>query len=213
MIIHLQCRRPGFNPWVWKISQRRAWQPTLEFLPGEPPWTEEPGWLWSMGLQRVRHDLATKHQHGSVPGLPRWLVVKNLPLNIGRCKRLGFDSWVTKSPWRRKWQPTPVFLPGECHGQRSLAGCSPYGCPESGTTEATQHARTHARPVPRVLQVFKHSIPRQYREEGTVNCILETRKLSAVTLLQVIPWVTNRTMVRAYLRGLPYPHAFTPVPS
>ena len=39
--------------------------------------------------------------------------------------------------WRRKWQPTPVFLPGESHGRRSLVGCSPWGCTESDTTEAT----------------------------------------------------------------------------
>ena len=48
---------PGFNPWVRKIPWRRAWQPTPVFLPGESPWTEEPGGLhrpW--GLQRVGHD-------------------------------------------------------------------------------------------------------------------------------------------------------------
>ena len=43
-------------------------------------------------------------------------MVKNL-----QCKRASFDPWVRKIPWRRKWQPTPVFLPGESHGQRSLA--------------------------------------------------------------------------------------------
>ena len=41
--------------------------------------------------------------------------------------RLGFDPWVGKMPWRRKWQPTPVFLPEKFHGQRSLAGYSPWG--------------------------------------------------------------------------------------
>jgi len=40
------------------------------------------------------------------------------------CKRRRFDPWVRKIPWRRAWQHTPVFLPGESHGQRSLAGCS-----------------------------------------------------------------------------------------
>ena len=43
-----------------------------------------------------------------------------------RHKRLGFDPWVGKIPWRRAWQPTPVFLPGESHVQRSLVGCSPW---------------------------------------------------------------------------------------
>ena len=46
-----------------------------------------------------------------------------------RCKRCKFDPWVRKIPWRRKWQPIPVFLePGESHGQRSLEDCSPWGC-------------------------------------------------------------------------------------
>ena len=53
-----------------------------------------------------------------------------------RCKRCGFHPWVGKIPWRRAWQPTPVFLPGESHGQRSLAGYSPWGRTESHMTEA-----------------------------------------------------------------------------
>ena len=47
------------------------------------------------------------------------LAVKNLPANTGD-KRRRLDPWVRKIPWRNKWQPTPVFLPGESHGQRSL---------------------------------------------------------------------------------------------
>ena len=52
-----------------------------------------------------------------------------------RGKRRGLNPWVGKIPWRRKWQPTPVFLPGESHGQRSLAGYSPWGGKESGMAE------------------------------------------------------------------------------
>ena len=52
-----------------------------------------------------------------------------------QCRRPGFDPWVGKIPWRRKWQPTPVFLPGESHGQRSLVVYSPRGSKESDTTE------------------------------------------------------------------------------
>ena len=51
------------------------------------------------------------------------------------CRRPGFDPWVGKIPWRRKWQPTPVLLPGESHGGRSLIGYSPRGHKESDTTE------------------------------------------------------------------------------
>ena len=49
--------------------------------------------------------------------------------------RPGFDLWVGKFPWRREWQPTPVCLPGESHGQRNLMGYSPWGHKESDTTE------------------------------------------------------------------------------
>ena len=52
-----------------------------------------------------------------------------------RCKRCRFDPWVGKTPWRRAWQSTPVFLPGECYGQRGLA--SLQGPKELDTTEAT----------------------------------------------------------------------------
>ena len=44
-----------------------------------------------------------------------------------QCRRCGFDPWVRKIPWRRKWQPTPVFLPEKSHGQRRLGGYSPWG--------------------------------------------------------------------------------------
>ena len=57
-------------------------------------------------------------------GLPRWLRGRECAC---QCRRCGFYPWVRKTPWRRKWQPTPVFLPGKSHGQRSLAGNSPWG--------------------------------------------------------------------------------------
>ena len=58
-------------------------------------------------------------------------VVKNLPV-IRRCRRChGFDPWVGKIPWRRTWQPTPVFLPGKSHGQSSLVGYTVHGVAKS----------------------------------------------------------------------------------
>ena len=51
--------------------------------------------------------------------------------------RCEFDPWTGKIPWRRAWQPTPVFLPEESHGQRSLAGYSPQGHKQSDMTKAT----------------------------------------------------------------------------
>ena len=50
-------------------------------------------------------------------------------------QEISTDPWAGKIPWRREWQPTPLFLLGESHGQRSLAGYSPWGCKESDTTE------------------------------------------------------------------------------
>ena len=51
---------------------------------------------------------------------------KEFTCQCRKCKRHRFNPWVGKIPWRRKWQPIPVFLPGEFHGQRSLVGCSPW---------------------------------------------------------------------------------------
>ena len=62
------------------------------------------------------------------------LVVKNPPANAGDIQD-EFSPWNGKIPWRRAWQPTPIFLPREFHGQRRLAGCSPWGCKELDTTE------------------------------------------------------------------------------
>ena len=59
-------------------------------------------------------------------------MVKNLPANAGDMK-CGFDPWVRKIPWRRAGQPTPIFLPGEFHGQKSLEGYSPWDHKELNT--------------------------------------------------------------------------------
>ena len=63
-------------------------------------------------------------------------MVKNLPANTGD---MGLISGSGGFPWSRKWQSTPVFLPGKFHGQRSLAGYSPWGCKESDMTEHACH--------------------------------------------------------------------------
>ena len=60
-------------------------------------------------------------------GLLWWFKGKKICLQSRRHRRHGFNPWVGKIPWRRKWQPTPVFLLGKSHGQRSLAGYSPWG--------------------------------------------------------------------------------------
>ena len=71
-------------------------------------------------------------------GFPSDSVVKNL-LAMREMQEMGVWSLGREDPWRRAWQPTPVFLPGESHGQRSLAGYSPWGQKQSNTTEWLRH--------------------------------------------------------------------------
>jgi len=66
-------------------------------------------------------------------------------------ERLGFSPWVGKILWSRKWQPTPVFLPGKFNGQRSLAGFSAWGCKELDMTE-------HMETVPRSFYILTYLI-------------------------------------------------------
>ena len=71
-------------------------------------------------------------------GFPGGASGKEPACQCWRHKRCGFDPWVAKILWRRAWQPTPVFLPAESHGQRNLAGYSPWGSKKSDMTEVTQ---------------------------------------------------------------------------
>ena len=65
----------------------------------------------------------SKQRMGSVRGHPTWLTGKE---SSCRCRRHGFALWIRKIFWSRKWQPTPVFLPGKSHRRRSLVGYSPW---------------------------------------------------------------------------------------
>ena len=85
-------------------------------------------WVTVHGVTRVKHYLVTKQQHVCVcVCIYRWLSGKELVCQCRRHKRHRFDPWVGKIPWKRKWQPIPVFLPGKFHGQRNLAGYSSWG--------------------------------------------------------------------------------------
>ena len=66
-------------------------------------------------------------------------MVKNPPAHAGDTRDMGSIHGLRRFPWRRKWQPTPVFLPGKPHGQQSLVGYSPWGSKES---DATEHSDT-----------------------------------------------------------------------
>ena len=91
----------------WEDPLEKEMAPHSSTFAWKIPWTEEPGRLQSMGSWRVGHEWATSL------------------------------SLFTFMHWRRKWQPTPVFLPGESQGRGSLVGCPLWGRTESDTTEAT----------------------------------------------------------------------------
>ena len=78
-----------------------------------------------------------KFKHGIIKlfGFPAGASGKESACQCRRRRRHELDPWVRKIPWRKKWQPASVFLPGKSHGQKSLAGYSPKGCKESDTTE------------------------------------------------------------------------------
>ena len=65
----------------------------------------------------------------------RGFLVAQMVNNLPPVPDPGFDLWARKNPWKRKWKPTPLFLPGKSHGQRSLVGYSPWGLKVSDTTE------------------------------------------------------------------------------
>ena len=91
----------------------KAMAPHSSTLAWKIPWMEDPGRLQSMGSLRVGHEWATS---------------------------LSLSTFIH---WRRKWQTTSVFLPGESQGQGSLVGCRLWGRTESDTTEATYHQQQH----------------------------------------------------------------------
>ena len=100
-------------------------------------------WLFQGGVcvtrwERVGKDLV---QDLKEEGFPGGATAKEPACQCQRRGSQGPDPRVRKSPWRRAWQPTPGFLPGESHGQRSLGGCSPWGRRESDMTYTHTHSK------------------------------------------------------------------------
>ena len=126
------------------------------------PWAEEPGRLQSMVLRRVGHE---------------WAISLSL---------------FTLMHWRRKWQPTPVFLPGESQGRQWLLGCCLWGCTESDTTEATWQQQQHAVDSSPLLLLW-HSPSVQH------NFILSRHHLSDWK------YVHNSSLILANLPAIPCP--------
>ena len=125
---------------AWKIprTEEGAWQATVHRV------TKESG----MTLATKQHSTCILILQIFVPflnwsvvdfGLPRWHSNKESTCQCRRGKRLGFDSRVKQIPWNRKWQLVPILLLGKFHGQRILAGYSPWG----HELDMTEHTSTH----------------------------------------------------------------------
>ena len=99
-------------------------------------------------------------------GLPWWLRWYRDCLPY---RGLGFDSWVRKIPWRRKWQPTQVFLPGQSHGQRSLVGYIPRGRKELDMTEQLTHIHSKFIWFGNVLLLMERSLGQKSRYFGKLG--------------------------------------------
>ena len=115
--------------------------------------------------------------------LLRWDSGKEFTCQLRRHKRCRFNPWVGKIPWRRAWQPTPVFLPEKSHGQRRLMGYSPWGSRELYMTEH-MHTHTHTRVN---IYIYAHSCKWWIR-----------MKWFLYTGQRVIPSLSNRRQTYTY---------------
>ena len=103
--------------------------------------TSSEGWGTRQNLKKkVKVKRQDWHSSGLWGHFPWWLRGKE---SACQCRRHHSDPWTRKIPWRRKWQSTPVFLPGKSYGQRSLASYSPWDCKDSDTAEQLNHTHTH----------------------------------------------------------------------
>ena len=132
----LQCGSPGFNPWAGKIPQRRKWQPTPAFLPGEFHGQRSLVGYSSWG--RKEWD-TTEWLALSLSlwcgGLPWWLSGEEPTC---QCRSCRFSPWVRRIPWRREWQPTTWRIPWT-----EEPGGSPWARKKSDTTERLNTQPTH----------------------------------------------------------------------
>ena len=140
-----RCRNSEFNPWVGKIPWRGKWQPTLVSLPGKSHGQRSLSILsylycWLHGYLFVKtsgEGNGTPLQYSCLENLMDggawWAAVHGVAKSQTWLSNFTF----TFMHWRGRWQPTPVFLPGESQGWGSLLGCCLWGRTESDTTEVT----------------------------------------------------------------------------
>ena len=145
------------------------------------PWTEEPDRLQSTGLQEL--DMTQRLNHHHHENLPRpYNKYWDFPDGSDgkafclQCGRPGFNPWVGKTSWRRKWQPTPVFLPGKSHGQSSLVGYSPWGRKQSDVIQQLNNNTVMIRTL--TLYLYRCSI---------INLDYKVQEVTSVWFISVRP--------------------------
>ena len=150
--------------------------PLSSTLAWKIPWMEEPGGLQSMGSLRVGHDWATSL------------------------------SLFTFMHWRRKWQPTPVFLPGESQGRGSLVGCHLWGCTESDMTEVTKQQQQQQQHIPFLLNLTPtpHPTPLgHHRAPSWAPCAIQLLPTSCLFYIWKCVYVNATLSIHP---TLPFPH-------
>ena len=136
----------------WHIDQRNWWHNTQEkngkvngqdaprwksVLRCKPHQGTPDGLTFHFETFRSHYKYVSKHIHTYLILMNKLcqLLVAQMIKNLPAMHRPRFSPWVGNITWRRKWQPTQVFLPGKFHGQRNFTGCRPWGCKESDMTE------------------------------------------------------------------------------
>ena len=171
---------------------RRKWRPTPVFLPGKfhgrrslvgySPWGHKESdmteWFHFTSL------------HVFWMGLPRWLSGKEFTFQCRRGRKCGFDPWVGKITWRRQWQPTPVFLPGESHGQRKPNGLQSVGSQRVRHDWATECACAS---IPTKNDLMETVSVRKAVLYGTEHQRIDAFELWCWRRLLTVPWTARRS--------------------
>ena len=121
---------------------------------------------------------------------PRWLSGKESACQCRRHRRCGFNPWVTKILWRRKWHRTPVFLPGKFHGQRSLEGCIPGVTESAWANGHPDFAWLEKQASARATNVCLHTVVTDLELEKLEPNALEYFQIS----LQKYPYTSLQTI-------------------
>ena len=144
-------------------------------------------------------------------GLPRCHGGKESAHQYRRWKRCGFNPWVRKIPWNRKWQSAPLFLPGKFHGRRSLEGYKPRGCKEMDTTEHMRKENIYAYKIVQSLETNSTQEPVLTccgREQGRWDVNLDLGSFESNSRSTLASWILttreDRTLVYSSLRLLPF---------